>query len=354
MNAKMIEALESIRNGLDLFIGEAKAQLNSPVEVVTQPDEARPVVEVKDALKPATTTRKEREASETLPEVVSGSFTEEQLNALSYNNLKKLAKEIGVPAIGSRDELTQKILNFTAGEIEVEKEAIVAEEEVAQTPDPKHAIAPALVENGLVPQVVEDEEEEEEDSLAKKVNEAVADMTNEEIMDVLADVGVKAKGKRQALISAVIKAVEEGKLDLDDDGAEEAEEEETPAQEESHDGVNDPENPAMTKERREAILAHISDTREGFESGELTREDIGEWLSENFDVTLSKKVSDEELLEEYLHYTCLLINDEGEMPEEEGAYLVNDTPYCCGRELKYNEDNSTYICEACGAEYEAE
>ena len=52
--------------------------------------------------------------------------------------------------------------------------------------------------------------------------------------------------------------------------------------------------------------------------------------------------------------SCLLIDDEGEMPEEEGAYTVNGIPYCCGHELKYNEDNETYICETCGAEYEAE
>ena len=185
-------------------------------------------------------------------------------------------------------------------------------------------------------------------------------MTNEEIADILADVGVVAKGKRQALISAVIKAVRDGKIDLDDDESEDEDEEaeETTQSEESEDeefDVNDPENPGMTKERKTALVAHESDTREGFENGDLTRKELVEWLNEyhNTKDTMKKK-SDDEILEEYIYYSSLLIDDEGEMPEEEGAYTVNGIPYCCGHELKYNDDNETYICETCGAEYEAE
>ena len=48
----------------------------------------------------------------------------------------------------------------------------------------------------------------------------------------------------------------------------------------------------------------------------------------------------------------LYIDDDGEMPEEEGAYLVNDVPYCCGRPLKLVDN--TYVCEFCGGEYDAE
>lgn len=345
MNAKLIDAIKGVRDSLNVLVAELE---NRPVA------NAEPVVEAKTetpAETAPTMSRKEREASETLPDV-TGTLTEEQLNSLSYNNLKKLAKEMGIPATGSRDELTAKILN---AEVSIPAEDEAEEAPVEEAPKTK---ATKKTKPVAEPEPEEEEEEEEVDPLEARVMEAVEDMTNEEIADILADVGVVAKGKRQALISAVIKAVRDGKIDLDDESEDEEEEVEAPASEESEDedfDVNDPENPDMTKERKTALVAHESETREGFESGEITRKEMIEWLNE-FHGTKDamKKKSDDEVLEEYIYCSSLLINDEGEMPEEEGAYTVNGIPYCCGHELKYNEDNETYICETCGAEYEAE
>lgn len=347
MNAKIIVAIKGVRDSLNVLIDELE---NSAVA------NAEPVVEAKTEtpatpapVETAPMSRKEREASETLPDA-TGTLTEEQLNSLSYNNLKKLAKEIGIPATGSRDELTAKILNA---------EVSAPAEEVEEAPVEEEAPKKTKATKKSEPVEEDDDDEEEEDPIVAKVMEAVEDMTNEEIADILADVGVTAKGKRQALISAVIKAVRDGKIDLEDDESEEEDEEVEETQtEESEDedfDVNDPENPDMTEERKTALEAHESETREGFESGELTRKEMIEWLNE-FHGTKDtmKKKSDDEILEEYIYYSSLLINDEGEMPEEEGAYTVNGIPYCCGHELKYNEDNETYICEVCGAEYEAE
>ena len=99
----------------------------------------------------------------------------------------------------------------------------------------------------------------------------------------------------------------------------------------------------------------MEDTRHDFKSKSLTRKDIVEWLNEFYGTKdTMKKKSDDELLEEYIHCSCLLIDDDGEMPEEEGAYLVNDVPYCCGRPLSYDEDEGKYVCEHCGGEYEAD
>lgn len=342
MNAKIIVAIKGVRDSLNVLIDELE---NSAVA------SAEPVVEEKTEV-PAETapkSRKEREASETLPDV-NETLTEEKLNSLSYNNLKKLAKEMGISATGSRDELTAKILNaeVTAPAEEEEEEAPVEE-----TPKTKAVKKTEPVEEES------EEDEEEEDPLVARVMEAVEDMTNEEIADILADVGVVAKGKRQSLISAVIKAVRDGKIDLDDEESEDEEEEveetTTEESEEEEFDVNDTKNPDMTKERREAIEAHISETREGFENGDITRKEMIDWLNEFNDTKdTMKKKSDDEILEEYLYCSSLLINDEGEMPEEEGAYTVNGIPYCCGHELAYNEDNETYICEVCGSEYEAE
>ena len=352
MNAKIIEAVKGIRDNLNIIIEEMENEGVTVVEEKVAPKNEVPV-ETKETT-PAPTTapksRKEREASEKLPDASNG-LTEEQLNGLSYNNLKRLAKEMGIPATGARDELTQKILNYD-GEVPNPN----AEEEETPAPAPVKEIK--KIQKTEPVEEEDDDEDEEEDPIVAKVNEAVEDMTNEEIADILADVGVKAKGKRQSLISAVIQAVKDGKIDLDDEESED-DEEETPAESEESDeeeyDVNDLENPDMTKERKAALEAYQSEVVEDFDNGAITRDQIIEWLNEyhGTEDTMKKKTN-EELVEEYVYYSSLLINDEGEMPEEEGAYTVNGIPYCCGHELAYNEDNETYICETCGAEYEAE
>ena len=352
MNAKIIEAVKGIRDNLNTIIEEMENQSVTVAEAKATPKTEVPAPVNEETSSPKS--RKEKEASEILPDATEG-LTQEQLDGLSYNNLKRLAKEMGIPATGARDELTQKILNFD-GEVPTPE----AEEE---TPAPAKATHNHKIEKSEPIEEDDEDDDEEEDPIVAKVMEAVEDMTNEEIADILADVGVKAKGKRQSLISAVIEAVKDGKIDLEDDEDEESEEAEdeednTPDEsEETEDefDVNDPENPDMTKERRTALEAYKSEVENDFEEGSITREQIVEWLNEyhGTDDPMKKK-SDDELVEEYIYYSSLLINDEGEMPEEEGAYTVNGIPYCCGHELAYNEDNETYICETCGAEYEAE
>ena len=350
MNAKMIDAMKGIRDNLSILIEEMEGNSPKTAKVTAEATETK-TEEVKTET--PKTSRKEREASEKLPNP-NDELTQEQLDGLSYNNLKRLAKEMGIPAVGSRDELTQKILSFD-GEVpapEAEVESETAEEPVEEKTTRKSPRKIQKSEPEPVEEDEDDEDDEEEDPIVAQVNEAVEDMTDEEIMDILADVGVKAKGKRQALISAVIKAVRDGKIDLDSD--EDEEDEDEAESEETEYDVNDPENPDMTEERKAAIKAYEADIRADFKNGDITRKQLIEWLNEFHDTKdTMKKKSDEEILSEYIHCSCLLINDEGEMPEEEGAYTVNGIPYCCGHELAYNEDNDTYICEVCGAEFEA-
>ena len=357
MNVKMIDALKGIRDNLSILIEEMEtpvtAEATEAKEVQT---ETTVTPETQDATTTPAKSRKEREANEKLPNP-NDELTQEQLDGLSYNNLKRLAKEMGIPATGAREELTQKILAYE-GDVpnpdakdddESESEEPVEEKKTTRK-------SPRKIQKSEPEPVEDDDDDEEEDPIVAKVNEAVEDMTDEEIMDILADVGVKAKGKRQALISAVIKAVRDGKIDLDDEESDEDEDEvDTKAEsEETEYDVNDPENPDMTEERKAAIKAYEADIRADFKNGDITRKQLIEWLNEFHDTKdTMKKKSDEEILSEYIYCSCLLINDEGEMPEEEGAYTVNGTPYCCGHELAYNEDNDTYICEVCGAEFEA-
>ena len=351
MNAKMIDAMKGIRDNLSVLIEELEESSKTKAEVTA---ETKAVEEVKTET-PAKT-RKEREANEKLPNP-NDELTQEQLDGLSYNNLKRLAKEMGIPAVGSRDELTQKILAYEGDvpnpdakdeDVESESEETVQEEAPKSTRKVSKKSEPVVEDD-------EDEDEEEVDPIVAQVNEAVEDMTDEEIMDILADVGVKAKGKRQSLISAVIKAVRDGKIDLDNEESDEDEAEDTEAESEDAEyDVNDPENPDMTDERKEAIKAYEADIRADFKNGDITRKQLIEWLNEFHDTKdTMKKKSDDDILDEYIYCSCLLIGDDGEMPEEEGAYTVNGVPYCCGHELAYNEDNETYICEVCGGEYEA-
>lgn len=328
MNAKVIEGLKALKEGIDLILeGIDTQELTTPVKQKEEPKKVEAPVEEAPA------------KTEKAP--VEGTFTAEQLEGMTYNNLKKLAKELGLSASGNREEITNRILGE---KVEVPAEAITEE-------------APEEVPV----------DEKDNDPVYAKVVDAVADMTTEEIADVLADIGLSAKGKREALIDKVVQAVKDGLLDFDDDD-EEVEEpkaevveipvvkESVPADEEDEedDNTNDVDNPDMTKARKEAIIAQDEDVREQFDKGKVTREELVEFLQAFYDTEEDlSDMSDDEVLDTYIDALCRLIDDDGNIIEE-GAYLLNGEPACCGRALVYSEDTGLFICEHCGEEYEAE
>jgi len=263
--------------------------------------------------------------------------TREQLDGMTYNNIKKLAKVMGISAVGNREEITNRILGCTPDET-------------------------ATAENEAPEEVPVDEKNN--DPIYAKVVDAVADMTNEEIADVLVDIGLSAKGKREALIEKVVQAVRDGLLDFDDEDEEEETEvaeapvaKEAPVEdsdEEEEDNTNDIDNPAMTEARKKAILAQDEEIREQFSKGDVTRDDLVEFLQSFYDTEDDMSdMSDEDLLDTYIDAVCRLVDDEGDLIEE-GAYSLNGEPACCGRVLNYSEDTKMFICEHCGEEYEAE
>lgn len=353
MNAKIIAGLESINEGLALVISGMKSDYNDI------------------PLAKAETTNTTKTTSAALPVPKSElstdvEVTEEYLNNLSYNNLKKFAKENNVSAVGSRDEITSRILSGeTNPETEAEPEPVKESTAVKKTRGSKKT------EPEPEPEEESEESEEEGDDLQSNVEEALREMTEEEIASILADVGVSAKGKRAALISKVVKAVEDGLLSFESDEDEEAEEaEETPkastkaAKDEAEDSeeddedsielINDPENEHMTDERRTALEAFRADTEEAFDEGKLKRKDLVASICEMTNTNDKMKgVSDEDVLETYIQYAMLRIGDDGETVEE-GPYTVNEEPYCCGFPLSYVEADSSYVCEICGNEYAEE
>lgn len=366
ISTETLNILSDIHKDLGRLISELQKSaepVTEKAEAVSKPEPTEePISKVKKPLD--ISSRKERESAESVPSA-DDDFTEEDLDKLSYNNLKKLAKDLGISATGARDELTAKILEMKSADSDSDVEE--------KTDIKKSKSSPKPLGKKSEPEVSEEEPEEELDPVEKSVNEAVKDMTDEEIADFLTDVGVRAKGKRQALIAAVVKAVREGKIELDDSDDEEEEEKkpspaesksskkdtkkEEPVEEEEDDeeySVNDPENPNMPDKRREAVEDFINEANSQYGGGEITDDDMREWAIENELLSKSeaKKMSGQELLDLYIDVSCNFIDDEGETVEEEGAYSVNGVPYCCGKPLKYNKDNKTYICETCGSEYE--
>lgn len=326
MKAEVLKGLMMMREGLDMIINSANEGVNEA------PITAKPVPTVE---------AKVEETEVKAPTVVKGNLTREQLDGMTYNDLKKLAKEIGVSAVGARPELTDRILGV---EVEVEEEAIV---DVSDAP----------------------EEELTGDEVADRVRALVADMSVSDIADVLAEVGVSAKGKKEALVEKLIKAVKDGLISLEDDDEEavtadepvEAEEEAVTEEvvaddeDEDYDPTNDPKNPNMTKERKTALVAFDKSTRASVKNGEISYEDMRTFLAEfhDMDVKDLDEYADKDILDFYIDAASRFVDDDGEIVEEE-AYMLNGEPACCGHALEYEEDKNSFHCSVCGNDYAAD
>lgn len=303
--------------------------------------------EEKEVAKPMT--RKEREAQEEIP----AEITEDTLAGLSYNNLKKLASDMGISAKGSRVELVARII-AEQGQITVPAEEQFTEEEITEI-EAEESEAVEEVENEVVTPEMEEAEEpeeeeevEDEESLADMVTSALEEYSNEDIMDLLVSHEVKApKGaKRQALIESVIKAVEDGIISFEED--EEEQEEVSPKE--------DLDEEIMTPARKEALEELRKEALETFEAGDLTREEMISYLNAvKEEEKTYAKVSDEDIVEEYVYQQGMLVDDDGIMHTDEGdPYEINGENYCCGKLLGYDETDKAFVCSVCGTTYEAE
>ena len=353
MNKKIIEGLESIAQGINSIVEGLKQTEcsctarntadNVHDEVTKKSDKVSAPAEKKIASKKAD---KESDTTD------GSAYTEEELSNMSYNDIKKLAKELGISAVGNRKEIVKKILSADTAE------NTGGEEEIKTAGTKSAKSAPKSFKKTKVeePEPVEEDDEEDEDdsdetNIEDTVKEATADMSDDEIRTLLEDVGVSSKGKRQALISKLVKAVEDGLIDLDGDEDEVTDSDDSG---ESDDEESGDVTEGMTKARKKAYEQLVKETEEDFENGEISREDLIEFINAfNGTDDKFKKVSDEDLLMKYLELSAMLVSDDGEIVEE-GAYTINEEPYCCGHPLSYDEDEEKFVCECCGNEYEAE
>lgn len=344
MNKSIIKGLEMIKDGIELILKSEEVEADTAV--------------TKSA--PEKTVKVSESVSAKSADNASSEYTKEELDGMSYNDLKKLAKELGISAVGNRKEITEKILNHADFNEDEEPDEEVEEKPVKKTDKSavksvkKSAPVDEEDEDEEEPdeEDEEDEEEDEVDPVEQQVLEAVEDMEDDEIREILDDVGVSSKGKRQSLIAKLVQAVKDGKIDFDD--SDDSEDEDDTDEEADEDTADEDVTESMTKKRKKAYLAFCEETKESFDDGEITREDLIEFINDfNGTKDKMKKVSDEDLVNTYLEISANLIDDDGNIVEE-GAYTINDVPYCCGKPLKYDEDEEMFICEVCGEEYSGE
>ena len=318
---------------------------------------------------------------------VEGTLSREQLMSMKFNDLKKLGASLGVSCSGKRDEIIDRILNVS------EKNSVNKQEIEDEYTEEKGKVVPiskskkgGLKKKKEEPEEEETEEEEEagpsEESI-KLAEELTEDMSAKEIIDYLAECGIKAKGKKSDVILVLAKGIEDGTVELEDDEEDtedeeeaeesvaEGEEEEVSSDDEEEGeefneesyfpeydeaGYNNPDS--MKEERAEAVKAMMADIIEKVENDELKEEDMQTFLEnvctdEELEA-LGEDYEFEELVALYCEIRKRFVDDDGEEHEPGDPYELNEKNFCCGHELKYEKKSKTFICESCGEKYTAE
>lgn len=322
----------------------------------------KPIEEVKDeeVIEPVNT----EDITEEMPDnVISLDMTIQQLRAK--------AKELGLSTKGTKKDLVARITESLDTEDEVEDEIIEAEivedEEIIEDEDVEEEIEDEDVE-------IEDEEDEveedEELSQMEVIQAELEAMSLEELQEVLESVDLPTKGKKQALISRILDAVEEGILEFEaeeefeydaETDYEEDEDEEFDAEieEELEDDLEDieideeDEDEEELSPREQTQLEVQQEIEEAYESGDLTDKEIAKFLEEYFNGRF-KPINKKRAFNKYLEIQCDLVDADGErMPMKEAYYVNEDEIFCCGADIN-QLDNGNLYCEVCGTEYEME
>jgi hypothetical protein len=394
---------------------------------------------------------------------------EAELKGMKYNDLKALVSKLGGKAVGKAPDLIAQILELEAkagspapdadadkddeagntpedngddaGEEdntqefidflgELEKDDLLEIGAKLEVKKPKafkkdayitllvadvDALYTALEELGYYDE--EGSEEAGDDSEAEGEEVSVADQLAEKSVEELAEIctanGLSAKGKKQALVDRIVKAVEAGEISLDGEADEAGEEEgegdawytqeELEAMEvkELEDLAKEYEVEVPTKKVGkktvtdkaklvEALVAlgEAEDTEDAGDAGDAGDDAEGE-DGEEFEASQerldkegeiedkiraqykAKKLKDatikkfleayndgeevdldkEEALDRYVEIKTAFVDDDAEVHEGEDCYIRNGEYFCCGKQLE-EVDGAPY-CTVCGTTYEA-
>lgn len=334
MNAKTIDALKVIRDQLNIIIDiEGNATVSS---------------DVVEAVVDKVSTKTESSQNPT-PD-------KDMLSTMPYAELKKYAKSMGVSGSGSRQEIIDRILGSEESASEDTAEDKTEETPVEEIPAPAENTTKRVGKKlGAKKNVDPEPEPEVNDPVYHQVIEATEEMSDQEIKEFLAECDIKVRGKREALISALVEAVKEGIISLDDDDEDSSDGGDSESEESKSESTT---VGKITSAREEAIKKSDADVLQQFKDGDITRDYLLEWYAESFGKSASaaNKMKDNELITACAEVLHSYIDDEGVTHDdgEEEPYFINEEPYHCGEKLKFNEDDNTYICEVCGEEYSAE
>lgn len=345
MNKKLLGAIEEAIKGLNMVAEAIKAE-GADVDETSAPAKKTPAGRKASEKKAPAKSAPAKKTADEDEDDSAGEYTYEELMDMPYNDMKKYAKSVGVTAMGSREKIVNDILK-TYG-VEAPDEDEEDEDEAPKKKAPAGKKTPASKKSAPVE---EEEEDEEEDEVTAQVNEAVKDMEDSEIAELLKQAGLPSKGKRTALIARVIKGVKDEVIDLD------GEEDEDEDEESIYDSLNDYENnDEIPEERAAAIKKFEAATNKKVKAKTLKMAMIKKALTAYYgDEADLSEAGDEELVEAYIDMKCRFIDDEGDNYDgTDDAYYVNGMLACHGYICEESEDGSSLVCPVCGAEYENE
>lgn len=356
-NVELIKGIDMTIVGLNLI----KSALSAPAEKTVE--DVLPAPEVSETPAPA--------------------YDEATLKAMKFNEFKKLASSLGVKCTGTRDEIMERILALnTSAEAPAEEDEEKSAESPVEKKGRKSSRSKKSVEEAPA-ETSRDEFDEQAEAIAE-------DTAVEDIIEALADVDIKATKKNA--VTKLAEALRKGLIELDDEEDEDYEEEEVEEEieedsededDESEDeesdedgededeeeisadsyfseydpeGFNDPD--AMTEERKSAIEEQMAQIISDIDSGDITSDDVDSFL-EDFATADEKDLmgddpTDDDYIMLYMELRKRFIDNDGEAHEPSDPYEVGEEDFCCGHPLKYVKKTKKYVCEHCGAEYEAE
>lgn len=354
-NQEIAKALKLIAEGFStLAVAFEGAETNlTPVtqiaeKVANEVQKETPVKEVVEEPKQEVNAEDTKETT--------NSYTLEELEAKTYNEVKAIAKEVGVKAVGSKKVIIDNIMATMSVEpiedttTDSETTSNETVEETSETP----VDAIETDEDEVDIQEVDTEEDEDEEvdiegekTLYDEVVENLEGYSDEELADILSDIGISPKGKRQALLAKIVQAIEEGKLEW---GEEESEEPQETAKEEPKTEELETEEFVGTEARRVACEKEIDRIEEDLEKGNISHKEIIMYLKSFYNGKYTSQGVDSDI-DEYIAIQCDLIDDEGNKHDLADPYYVGDDVFCCGQKLKDVDDD--LFCEICGTTYQA-
>lgn len=289
----------------------------------------------------------------------------EDLSSMTIQQLRALAKSNGLSTKGTKKDLISRITESN--------EVVDIEEPSIEEPVENE------IEEVIEDEVIEDEEdvevieEGEEMSHMEVIQAELEDMSLDELKEILESVDLPTKGKKQALISRILEAVENGVLEFEEEvdeeyeadeidedlDVEEADFEEIVEEDEEDEVIEDEEDEDEDEieddlSPREATQQEVEEQiLEDYENGDLTDKQIAKFLDEYFNGKF-KPLNKKRALNKYIEIHCDLVDVDGDvMPMKEAYFVDEETIFCCGSEV--NElDNGNLYCEVCGQEYETE